>query len=98
MDVDDLSGYGPENVNIDFPVNGAYTIAVSYYSGSEPTFATLKIFVNGALAHEDGLQLDGTGSFWEVAQVDWSGNAIITPLNNTTAPSGSCLSAGSFFP
>lgn len=83
LDIDDMSGYGPENINIDSPVDGLYTIGVHFFSGSTPTFATVKIFINGALREEYSRELLGDDDFWEVATVQWqSGNATVTPVND----------------
>jgi hypothetical protein len=92
LDIDDLSGYGPENINVDFPLDGTYTVGVHAYSFtlSEPTWATLKIFVNGALAYEDARELVAGRDFWEVSEVQWSnGAAIVFPVN-TYSSSWSC--------
>lgn len=91
LDVDDLSGYGPENINVDAPVNGTYTAAVRFFSGSASTYATVKIYVNGGLAHESGRQLTSDDDFWEVAQIQWlNGGAVVAPVNtyqsNWTCP------------
>jgi hypothetical protein len=85
LDIDDLSGYGPENVNIDVPVNGSYRVGVHAYSFTltEEVFATLKIFINGALAFEDARLLAAGRDFWEVAEVQWNnGGAIVFPVGD----------------
>lgn len=91
LDVDDLSGYGPENINVDAPVNGTYTVSVAYYSGSEPTWVTAKIFINGALQYESSREFSD-GDYWDVAEVDWNnGAALITPIDGSNQPAGSCF-------
>ena len=83
LDVDDLSGYGPENINIDAPSDDAYTVGVHFYSGTEATIATVKIFVNGALRDEYSRELEDSKDFWEVAQVQWqNGSAVVTPVDD----------------
>jgi hypothetical protein len=82
LDVDDLGGYGPENINIDQPIDSTYTVGVHFYSGNQPNNSTLKIFVNGGLAYEATRLLSSSDDFWEVAQIQWSqGAAIVVPVN-----------------
>lgn len=83
LDVDDLSGYGPENINVDLPVDDTYTTAVHYFSGSQSTFSTVKIYVNGGLAYESSRETASDDDFWEVAQIQWmNGGAIVVPIDN----------------
>lgn len=83
LDVDDLVGYGPENINIDAPVDDTYTVGVHFYSGNAPTYATVKIYVNGALREEYSRELVSADDFWEVAEVQWfNGSAIIIPVDS----------------
>jgi len=84
LDVDDLSGYGPENINIDYPADGTYRIAVHAYSSliTDDVWATLKIYINGALAYEDSKDMPNGTYVWEVAEVTWSnGAATIFPID-----------------
>ncbi len=82
LDVDDLSGYGPENINIDIPVNGTYRVGVHFFSGSTQTYVTAKIFLNGALRAEYTRQFTADDDFWEVADVQWNnGTAIVLPVD-----------------
>ena len=85
LDIDDLSGYGPENINIDFPTDANYRIGVHAYTSlvTTETYATIKIFINGALAYEDSRLVSTGRDFWEVAEVQWAnGAAIVFPVGN----------------
>lgn len=83
LDVDDLSGYGPENINIDSPVDDTYTVGVHFWGGTQATWATVKIFVNGALREEYSRELTNSDDFWDVAQVQWAnGGAIVIPVDD----------------
>jgi hypothetical protein len=83
LDVDDLSGYGPENINVDLPVDDTYTTAVHYFSGSQATNSTVKIYVNGGLAFEQTRNTGADDDFWEVAQIQWAnGGAIVVPVDS----------------
>ncbi len=84
LDIDDLSGYGPENTNIDTPINGKYTVGVYFYSGFEPTSVTAKIFLGGALAWEGSGQISPGTRSWTAAAVDVNnGVSTVTPIEQT---------------
>ncbi len=70
LDIDDISGYGPENINVDQSVAGDYLITAFYYSGSVNVGNTLRIYVYGLLQQEsfDTLEDD---AWWEVAILHW---------------------------
>jgi hypothetical protein len=72
LDIDDLSGYGPENINIDQAVEGAYLIGVDHYSGAGGTGCTLRLYLYGQLQAEWYQVLDDS-DWWEVAVVHWPG-------------------------
>lgn len=90
LDIDDLCGYGPENINIENPGDGEYTIAVHFYGNTgcngpaqQSTTATLKIFVNGGLEAQYDRVMGSDDDFWEVATVQWSnGAATVLPLDS----------------
>lgn len=98
LDIDDINGGGPENVNLDIPENtevlGApYLVGVHYYSSHDrltqfdygPSFATLRIFIDGELAW-DFTEDDNPGEremmaedhFWDAAQIDWPSRRVTT--------------------
>ncbi len=91
LDVDNVEGLGPENINLQRPQPGVYRVVVHYYldhfdgdegpTGSTATDATVRIFVRGQLAHEATAALDHTDRTWDVADVDWPAGDI-RPLND----------------
>jgi uncharacterized protein YfaP (DUF2135 family) len=90
LDIDDLSGFGPENITIERPNDGNYTVGVDFYSGSVPCTTTIKIFIGGQLEYE-GFRFMSSGQ-WLPARVDIrSGVATITELDSVAPQSGSCL-------
>lgn len=91
LDIDDINGAGPENINLDNPENtdilGApYLVGVHYYNSRDrvtgqdygPSFATVRIFIEGELAwdYTDGgnpgeREMEAEDHFWDVAQISW---------------------------
>ena len=49
LDVDNTSGYGPENITVNSPINGTYTVRVQNYRNTVATTATVRIFKNETL-------------------------------------------------
>jgi hypothetical protein len=105
LDIDDLCGFGPENINIDQPVNGSYVIGVDPYSpgggdctaGSfTPTDVEVKVFLGGALAGQFTNHFDADNVFWTVARVDVNVTSSVVGIN-TMGPkdaSATCLGGG----
>ena len=82
LDIDDANGAGPENITIDTPEvtnNGYYRVGVHYYSSGDsffgedygPSDSTIRIYLEGVLSGEWIQRLNSTGSFWEVAGIEW---------------------------
>ena len=78
LDIDDVDGYGPENINIGAPAGGRYVVAAHYFCDDAlgPTRATLRIFCQGQLCYEKTRPLEKSGDFWTAAIIDWPGCAI----------------------
>jgi hypothetical protein len=88
LDLDNTSGYGPENLNQDEPFDTleGYRVAVHLYCASSvsSTVARVRIYVNGGLAFETSRTIEGA-DFWNVADISvWGdGSAInITGIND----------------
>lgn len=96
LDIDDVSGAGPENINLNNPENtqqlgGAYRVGVHYYrswqetgGGGEygPSLVTVRIYLGGAVAYEGERELFDSGDFWEVASIVWTpGDRRVQPIN-----------------
>ena len=79
LDLDDVNGYGPENINVVSPEDGIdYRVTVHYYSddGLGGTNVTVKIFVDGQLKHEKVQFLSTTGRTWDVALISWPAGTV----------------------
>ncbi|MEW5852974.1 MAG: choice-of-anchor D domain-containing protein [Myxococcota bacterium] len=87
LDVDDIDGFGPENTNIEEPVDNTYTVGVHYYSnrsGAPEITVTVKVFVQGALLGEYYKTLNRCNQYWEPAKIIWSSTASVQFLDNVT--------------
>ncbi len=90
LDIDDLEGFGPENINIEDPADGRYTVGVGMYTHDSDANVTVKIFVGGQLEFE-GFQLMRRSDNWLPARVEIvSGVTTVVTLNDTTQQAGSC--------
>ena len=79
LDRDDTDGDGPENMNIDAPIDGyVYRVGVHYWADYDlgPSIATLRVYVYGELAYErSGVRLV-EGDLWDALSVAWPGGEV----------------------
>jgi len=78
LDIDDVNGWGPENINLDNPENLRYSVGVHYFSdhGYGASFATVRVYIGGVLFHEFSRQRIVDGDFWHVGDIVWPGGII----------------------
>ena len=82
LDLDDIPGTGPENINIGTPgETGAYEVWVVDYSGSTSdspasTDVTVNIYVGGVMVYTDTKSCARECSDMHFADVDWPSGAI----------------------
>ncbi len=86
LDVDDTGGFGPENVNVKAPEVGRSRVGVHYWNrktdGDPAVLATLRIYVRGQLAFEQGQFFTEDQQFWNVADIDWPSDPEALPTIN----------------
>ncbi len=91
LDLDDVEGFGPENINVQAPADGTFRIGAHYYdpdrNWDSPSDATVRVYCGDeepveltrtlVAAGED----DPDNDFWKVADVSFSsGRCSITEL------------------
>ncbi|TNE87605.1 MAG: hypothetical protein EP330_18085 [Deltaproteobacteria bacterium] len=80
LDIDDITGTGPENINIGAPAFGTYKVVVhdfewgSDYTGSNNV--TVNIYVDGQLEFTATKPFTGEGAYIDYAEIDWPSAAI----------------------
>jgi hypothetical protein len=81
LDLDDVPGRGPENINIDLPENTQYHVWVHDYPGStyrDPNEVTVRIYLGGVLTWEDTRPITGEDQDVRFATIDWA-TRTVTP-------------------
>ena len=87
LDIDDVNGAGPENINLDQPedtsaLGGTYRVGMDYYRAENfltggtwgPSEVTVRIYLGGVEAGEWTQVMQATHHFWEVASIIWTAN------------------------
>jgi len=81
LDIDDIHGTGPENINILVPEDGAFTVIVHDYQFSTPNYyeenlVTVNVFLGGQLAWTGSKPVSGENSDTRFVQVTWPEGTI----------------------
>ena len=81
LDLDDIQGNGPENINVSGLEKGVYTIVVHDYPTSiyeDDNNATVNVYIDGTLQWSATKVFQGEGSYVEFATVDWTTGDVVT--------------------
>jgi hypothetical protein len=92
LDIDDIDGFGPENINVDTPCEDTYHVYVHYWSShGHPLVlsnATLRIFCSGVLRAEFFQPLTADEQLWDVGTIEWPNCKVEEVGTLTTRPRG----------
>lgn len=77
LDIDDLTGFGPENTNVNQVVPGSYAFGADYFGGSGPHTLFIRLFIYGQLKGEWVATTED--EFWEVGIVHFHEDDLFHP-------------------
>lgn len=85
--IDDLYGWGPENIIIPAPADDYYYVKVHYFSdnGDDDVVATVKVYTYGELRGEFSRVL-GRDDVWDVAEIRWPEGGVLEEETDLYSP------------
>jgi hypothetical protein len=82
LDIDDIPGVGPENINILEPEDGMFGVYVHDFPGSvysPSNEVTVRIYIGGVLEYEASKTISGENSYTHFASIDWDEEPVVIP-------------------
>lgn len=81
LDVDDVDGFGPENIYVDPTDGGAYQVTIHYWSdhGHGVSNPWVELFIDGVRTQAFGPKQMSSGQVWNVCTIDWP-SGVVTGL------------------
>lgn len=92
LDIDDINGWGPENINLNNPQGDMrYHVGVHYFSdqGYGASYSTVRVYLGGILVEELRRKRMTDQQFWHVLDIEWPSRKItLYDDSYLTFPSG----------
>ncbi len=82
LDVDDVDGFGPENINLEAPAPGTYRVVVQYWAdhaGDVPDATVELLEFGNVIASYGPGRMGRVNDVWEVVDIQYPG-PVLTPL------------------
>lgn len=80
LDIDDVDGWGPENINLNNPEREVlYRVGVHYFSahGLGESFATVRVYAGGLLVSEMKRKRLIDQQFWHALNIEWPSGRVV---------------------
>lgn len=98
LDLDDVDGFGPENVNIQAPINGTYRVIAQYWDshgGNAPNVTVEVLSFDQVVGQYGPVRLNQSDDEWDVVDIDWPG-PVLRPRGNAVVNRGRGALCGGF--